>query len=57
MAPDGHTKQDDVVMVEVVTETFDPAWWRTYATTPAARFDQDSIHVRAVPVDTLDEGQ
>jgi hypothetical protein len=57
IAPDGHTEQDDVVMVEVVAETFDRAWWRTYATTLAARFDQENIHVRAVPVDMLDEGQ
>ena len=56
-APDGHTEQDDVVMVEVVTETFDRAWWRTYAATLAARFGQESIHVRAVPVDMLDEGK
>ena len=56
-APDGHTEQDDVVMVEVVTETFDRAWWRTYAVTLAARFDQERIHVRAVSVDMLDEGQ
>ena len=56
-APDGRTEQDDVVMVEVVTETFDRAWWRGYAATLAARFDQESIHVRAVPVDMLDEGQ
>lgn len=56
-APDGHTEQDDVVMVEIVTETFDRAWWRTYAATLATRFDQESIHVRAVPVDMLDEGQ
>ena len=56
-APDGHTEQDDVVMVEVVTETFDREWWRTYAATLAARFDQKSIHVRAVPVNILDEGQ
>ena len=55
-APDGHTEQDDVVMVEVVTETFDRGWWRTYAGTLAARFDEESIHVRAVPVDMLDEG-
>ena len=53
-APDGHTDRDDVVMVEVVTEAFDRAWWRTYAATLAARFDQESIHVRAVPVDMLD---
>jgi hypothetical protein len=56
-APDGHTEEDDVVMVEIVTETFDRAWWRTYAATLAARFDQERIHVRAVPVDMLDEGQ
>ena len=42
-------------MVEVVTDTFDRAWWRTYAATLAARFGQASIHLRAVPVDMLDE--
>jgi hypothetical protein len=56
-APGGHTEQDDVVMVEIVTETFDRAWWRTYAATLATRFAQESIHIRAVPVDMLDEGQ
>ena len=54
-APDGHTEQDDVVMVEVVTDTFDRAWWRTYAATLAKRFRQESIHVRALPVELLDE--
>jgi hypothetical protein len=55
-APDGHEEQDDVVMVEVVTDTFDHAWWRTYAVTLAERFGQESIHLRAVPVVVLDEG-
>ena len=55
-APDGHSEQDDVVMVEVVTDTFDRAWWRAYAVTLAARFRQDSMHIRAVPVEMLDEG-
>lgn len=54
-APDGHTESDDVVMVEVVTETFDRRWWRTYAATLAQRFHQDTIHVRALPVELLDE--
>jgi hypothetical protein len=54
-APDGRAERDDVVMVEVVTDTFDRAWWRTYAATLAARFGQRSIHLRAVPVDMLDE--
>ena len=53
-APDGRTEEDDVVMVEIVTETFDRAWWSSYAATLAARFDQESIHVRAVAVDVLD---
>jgi hypothetical protein len=56
-APEGHTEQDDVVMVEIVTETFDRAWGRAYAATLAARFDQESIHVRAVPVEMFDEKQ
>jgi len=55
-APDGRTEQDDVVMVEVVTDTFERAWWRTYAATLARRFGQETIHLRAVPVEMLDEG-
>src|SRR5690606_33076402 len=54
-APDGHTESDDMVMVEVVTETFDREWWRTYTSALAIRFRQDSIHVRAMPVVLLDE--
>ena len=56
-APDGHTEADDVVMVEVVTDTFDRAWWRTYSATLARRFAQDTIHVRALPVEMPDEGE
>jgi hypothetical protein len=52
-APDGHTEQDDVVMVEVVTETFDRAWWRAYTAMLAERFRQESIHLRALPVEML----
>lgn len=55
-APDGHTEQDDVVMVEVVTATFDRPWWRTYTARLAERFGQESIHLRAMPVEMLDEG-
>ena len=49
-APDGHVEHDDVVMVEVVTDTFDRQWWRAYAATLATRFAQQSIHVRALPM-------
>ena len=54
-AADGQVEQDDVVMVEVVTDTFERAWWRTYAATLAERFRQESIHVRALTVELLDE--
>jgi hypothetical protein len=54
--PDSHTEQDDVVMVEVVTDSFDRSWWRMYAVTLAERFGQERIHVRALPVDMLDDG-
>ena len=56
-APDGHTEADDVVMVEVVTDTFDRAWWQTYSATLAQRFARDTIHVRALPVEMPDEGE
>lgn len=54
-APDGHTERDNVVMVEVVTEKFDKVWWRSYAATLEERFRQDTIHVRALTVQMLDE--
>ena len=54
-APDGHTEADDVVMVEVVTHTFDREWWRTYGALLAERFAQETIHVRALPVQMPDE--
>jgi hypothetical protein len=54
-APDGSTEADNVVMVEVVTRAFDRQWWRAYAATLAERFDQKTIHVRAMPVEMADE--
>ena len=50
-APDGHTEADDVVMVEVVTDSFDRAWWRAYSDMLAKRFAQDTIHVRAIAIE------
>ena len=56
VSPQGQTEADDVVMFEVVTRTFARSWWRTYAATLARRFDQDTIHVRALPMEMPDEG-
>lgn len=55
MAPEGELQRDDVVMVEVVTPHFDRAWWREYAETLRTRFRQQAIHIRAMPVELLDE--
>ncbi|MGC4081937.1 MAG: hypothetical protein QM736_07470 [Vicinamibacterales bacterium] len=54
-SPEGQVEADDVVMVEVVVQTFDRPWWRAYVATLATRFDQESIHVRALPVETPEE--
>lgn len=54
-ASDGRTEEDDVIMVEVVTTTFDRGWWRDYAATLASRFAQEEIHVRALPIAMLDD--
>ena len=56
-ASDGHTEADDVVMVEVFTERFDRAWWRAYAAKLAERFAQDTIHVRALPIELPEEDE
>jgi hypothetical protein len=53
-SPDGRTEQDQVVMIEVVTERFDRVWWMEYSSTLARRFGQEAIHVRALPIQMLD---
>jgi hypothetical protein len=54
-APDGGHALDTMLMVEVVARTFDRMWWRAYASTLARRFEQESIHVRALPVELIDD--
>jgi|SRR6187549_1411498 len=49
VAPDGATEHDEMVMVEVLTETYDRAWWRAYAATLAERFREEAIHIRVLP--------
>ena len=52
VAPDGATEHDQTVMVEVLAETFDRAWWRAYSDTLAQRFRQQSIHIRVLSAET-----
>jgi hypothetical protein len=53
-SPDGDLEEDSVVMIEVVADTFDKPWWRGYAETLKRRFAQESLHVRATEVQTLE---
>lgn len=52
-APDGRVERDQMVMVEVVAPAFDRAWWKAYASRLADRFQQEEMHIRAIPVETL----
>ena len=52
VAPDGETERDPMVMVEVVSDRFDRAWWRDYGKALAARFGEEEIHIRALPAET-----
>lgn len=55
IASDGQKEEDDVVMFEVVTTDFDRTWWKEYAGRLATRFGQETIHVRAFPIEMLDQ--
>jgi hypothetical protein len=41
-----------MVMVEVLIEAFERTWWQAYQRTLEGRFEQESIHIRALAVET-----
>jgi hypothetical protein len=43
----GSTKRDDMIIVEVMTEHFDLAWWKKYRAALERAFRQDEIVIRA----------
>jgi hypothetical protein len=45
---EGNVRRDDVVVLEVMAESLDEAWWRDYRRELERRFAQDEIVVRAV---------
>lgn len=52
-AGDGDISRDDIVILEVMAESLDAAWWRAYRSTLEARFQQDVIVVRATAIVVL----
>ena len=53
-SPDGDIEEDNVVMIEVLAGTFDVRWWRSYAGKLKARFQQETMLIRASEVQLLD---
>jgi hypothetical protein len=50
---DGSVDRDDVVMVEVMVDALDHAWWRTYRSTLERVFQQQTIVVRSFAIELL----
>jgi len=46
-------KQDDVIVVEVMSENLDRDWWRSFRERLEAEMDQTEIVVRTHPIDRL----
>jgi hypothetical protein len=53
VAPEGTVERDEVVMVEVVVDDLDRAWWHDYLLLLRARFDQEEIHARAIAMEEI----
>ena len=52
-AEDGAVERDDIVILEVLVETLEPAWWRRYRAELERRFAQDVVIIRAIPIETI----
>jgi hypothetical protein len=50
---DGDVDHDDVVIVEVMAEELDRAWWAGYRRALEERFRQDEIVIRATEIERL----
>jgi hypothetical protein len=50
---DGSARRDDIVVVEVMVDTVDRAWWRGFAVHLAERFRQQELVVRALAIELL----
>ena len=50
---DDAIERDQVIMVEVVVDDFDPAWWERYRRQLETRFDQEKVHARALAMELI----
>jgi hypothetical protein len=49
----GTVDRDEVVTVEVMIEQLDHGWWHEYCRQLARSFRQESLVVRAIPIETF----
>lgn len=49
----GDVCRDDVILVEVMAEATDAAWWATYRQELEQRFSQEKLLIRATDVEIL----
>jgi hypothetical protein len=49
----GEVDRDEMIMVEVVVDDLDRDWWHSYRRSLEQRFRQQSILVRAWPMEPL----
>jgi hypothetical protein len=52
----GQVEHDEVVMVEVVAESFDREWWQSFARRLASRYQQKEMHIRVLAMELLTGG-
>lgn len=50
---EGEVERDDVVIVEVMADELDRAWWSGYRRELESRFEQDEILIRATACERL----
>ena len=50
---DDAIERDQVIMVEVVVDDFDAAWWASYREQLEQRFDQEEVHARALAMELI----
>jgi hypothetical protein len=49
----GAVKRDDIMVVEVMTDTLDRSWWREYRIELEKFFEQDEMVIRAQTYETV----
>lgn len=50
---DDDVQRDEVIMIEVVVETFDRDWWAEYRAQLEVRFGQEEVHARAIAIEPI----